>query len=276
VFEQFFGGGGFDFFGGRRRSGASRGQDLRYETELTLEEAAKGIEREVKIPKLEKCPNCKGLGAESEDDIETCEECNGKGIVMIKQRTAFGIFQSQSPCRNCHGSGKIISKSCSKCDGEGRIDVFKKLKIKIPAGVDSGTQVRLVGEGEAGEKGGRSGDLYIHIQVRQHKIFEREGDDLNIEIPIIFTQAALGADVEIPTLFARATLHIPAGTQNDTVFRMKGKGIPHLQGNGEGNQNVKVKVEVPTKLSGKQKEILKEFEKTLEKESIFDKIKRAF
>lgn len=277
VFEQFFGGGGFDFFGGgRKRRGSSRGADLRYETEFTLEEAAKGIEREVRIPKLETCDRCKGRGAESEDDIETCEECGGKGMTIQRQRTPFGIFQSQSPCRNCHGSGKIITTPCSKCDGDGRVDVFKKLKIKIPAGVDTGTQVRVPGEGEAGEKGGPSGDLYIYVHVKPHKIFERDGYDLNLEIPLSYTTAALGGEIEVPTLFGKANLTIPSGTQSGTVFRMKNKGIPHIHGGGVGNQNIKIRIDVPTKLSGKQKEILKEYEKTLEKESIFDKIKKAF
>ena len=279
IFDQFFGGGGM--FGGNRRqqkAGPKRGSDLRFEMEITLHEAAFGIEKEVTIPKLETCDLCKGKGAEKESDIETCSTCAGSGMQTRQQRTPFGVFQTQTVCRACSGNGRHIKNHCSKCDGEGRVDVTKNVKINIPGGVDTGTRVRITGEGEAGEKGGPSGDLYVEIHVRDHQIFERHDDDLYMEIPISFTQAALGDEIDIPTLEGRSSLKIPSGTQTETIFRIRGKGIKHLRNSGRGDQMIKVSIQVPNKLNTKQKELLKEFEKITGKanKSFFDKIKDMF
>jgi len=277
-------GGGFDFdsifegfFGGRspfgRRSGPSRGADLRYNLEITLEDAATGITKHIIVPRLEQCTKCHGSGAESESDIVNCPDCNGSGMQRRTQRTPFGLFATTTTCRKCQGQGKYIKKECQVCDGTGVVKKTRKIEIKVPAGSEEGTNLRIVKEGEAGEKGAEPGDLYIIIYVKEHDIFERQGDDIYVKIPIPFTIAALGGEVEVPTLEEKAKLKIPAGTQNNTIFRMKGKGIPYLHGHGTGNENVEVIVEVPEKLSKKQKEILKEFEKeSKKKKGIFSRI----
>lgn len=276
VFEQFFGGGMF----GRRqkRGGAERGADLRFEMEITLEDAAKGVEKTIIIPRLETCPVCNGRGAERESDVVICPTCRGAGQVVMQQRTPFGIFQTTNTCRTCKGTGRQIKKPCRECDGDGRIDVKKTINIKIPAGVDTGTRVRVPGEGEAGVKGGPSGDLYIVTHIRSHKVFEREGDNIHVEIPISFTQAVLGEEIDVPTIDGEATLKIPSGTQTGTTFRLKGRGIPHLRGSGSGDEMIRVKVEVPNRLSSRQRELLEEFEKLSEnpQKGFFEKIKRMF
>lgn len=270
IFDQFFGGGG-GFFGGggRARHGPQRGSDLRFDMEISLEEAAKGMSRTILVPKLETCDRCNGLGAESEADIRACDECHGTGQVRTTRRTPFGIFQTASPCRTCGGTGKIVKDPCKKCDGEGRVRQEKKIKVRVPAGVADGMRLRISGEGEAGERGAPSGDLYVVIHVRPHEYFERDGNDLYIEVPVSFPQAALGDEIEVPTLEGKATLKIPAGTQTGTVFRMKGKGITNLHGYGKGNQNVKVYVEVPKRLTKRQKELLKEFDDSKKKKFSF-------
>lgn len=277
IFDQFFGGG---TFGGRqaRRGGPQRGADLRFEMDISLHDAAFGVEKEVTIPKLETCPTCEGRGAESESDIITCETCHGSGTQTRQQRTPFGIFQTSSTCRTCNGGGRQIKNPCQKCQGDGRIDIRKKLNIKIPAGVDTGMRVRAPHEGEAGIKGGPPGDLYIVVHIKPHKVFERDGDDLYIEVPISFTQAAIGDEIVVPTLDGEATLKIPPGTQPETVFRIRGRGVGHLQGSGRGDQMVRVIVEVPTKLSSKQKELLLQFEEITGKpqKGFFEKIKEMF
>lgn len=277
---DFGSGGSFDFgdifealFGGRRGRGRGaapqRGADLRYDLEIELEDAAFGADKTLVIPRLEKCSRCGGSGAESEADIEICGQCHGSGVVNIVKRTPFGVFQSTTTCPKCRGQGKQIKKECPVCDGTGLVKKTRKIEIKIPAGALDGTRLRIAGEGEAGEKGGPNGDLYVVIHVREHKIFERHGDDLFVEVPISFAVAALGGEVDIPTLEGKAELKIPSGTQTETVFRMKGKGIPNLRGLGKGCQNVRVTVEVPAKLSAKQKKLIKEFDKGLKKKNIF-------
>ena len=260
IFESFFGGGG-NPFGSRRRGSARRGSDLRYDMEITLEEAASGVTKHVTIPRMEKCPKCHGLGAESEADIVNCPDCNGAGVKRTTQRTPFGIFATTSTCRKCNGQGKYIKKECEECDGTGVVKTARKLEIKIPAGAEEGTNLRVSGEGEAGEKGAAIGDLYIVMHIKEHETFERHGDDIYVKLDIPFTIAALGGEIEVPTLDGKAKLKIPVGTQSNTVFRMKGKGIPYLHGSGAGNQNVEVIIEVPEKLTKKQKELLQEFEK---------------
>ncbi len=278
VFDQFFGGNGF--FGGRqrRRGGAERGADLRFEMEITLEDAANGVSKQITIPKLETCKTCKGAGAEDKADIITCKFCGGSGQMTHQQRTPFGVFQTTNTCKGCNGSGRQIKKPCRECDGDGRVDVKKTIDLKIPAGVDTGTRVRVEGEGEAGVKGGPTGDLYIIIHLKPHKIFERDGNNIYVEIPISFTQAVLGDEIDVPTIDGEATLKIPSGTQSETTFRLKGRGIPHLRGGGAGDEMIKVKVEVPTRISSRQRELLEEF-KTLSdnpQKGFFDKIKRMF
>lgn len=272
IFDQFFGGGGGgNIFGGggRRRRQASRGSDLRYDMEITLEEAAFGAEKEILIPRNETCPECSGSGAKSEKDIETCPECNGAGTVRRTQRTPFGMFASTANCRKCKGEGKYIKRECPNCDGTGLVHERRKITIKIPQGSEEGTNLRVNGEGEAGQRGASQGDLYLVLHMKEHKTFERRGDDIIIKVKIPFTTAALGNDIEIPTLKGKARLKIPAGTQTGTVFKMKELGIPYLHGSGKGDELVKVEVEVPTSLSSKQKKLLRDFEKISEKKGFF-------
>ena len=278
-FSNFMGGFDFgdifeSFFGGRRRSSRQRrGSDLRYDLEIELEDTAFGAVKHIVIPKLEKCKKCDGTGAESKSDIKTSTDCNGSGYVRVTRRTPFGIFQQTGPCGKCHGQGKIIKNFCNICEGEGRTEINRKIEIKIPKGVGEGTKLRVYGEGEAGVHGGGTGDLYVVIHIKPHNVFERHGNDVYTESPISFTQACLGAEIEVPTLDGKAKLKIPVGTQTDTLFKMKGKGIPDLEGYGTGNQNVKVVVKIPEKLTKKQKELLKEFDKGFKgKKGFFSKV----
>ena len=264
IFEMFFGGG---FSDGRSRR--NRGRDIRYDLEITLEEAAKGIKKTIHMEKPEFCDDCDGRGG---DDYETCNECGGKGVKRVNQRTPFGVFQSSVTCRKCEGRGEIIKNVCTTCKGRGVIGKKRIVEVGIPAGVDSGAQLRLVGEGEA-VKGGTKGDLYIFIEVRKHKYFVRSGDDIILDAPITVTQAILGDDIEVPTLEGKATLKIPRGTQSDTVFRMRAKGVQHLNHHGIGDELVRIKIEIPEKLTKRQEELMKEFEKEMGKpKTIFEKL----
>ena len=265
IFDSFFGGGIF----GRRKRGPRRGADMRYDIEITLEEAANGAKRTIEIPVHEKCNKCDGTGAKSKDDIIECPECNGTGMTRRSQRTPFGLFTTQSVCRKCNGEGKSIKKKCTECKGQGTIKKIKKVELKIPAGAETGTNLRIKGAGARGEKGAEAGNLYVIIHVKPHEIFEREGNDIHIEASISFADAALGAEIEVPTLHSKAKLKIPAGTQTGTIFKMKGKGIPSLHGFGAGDELVSVKIETPKKLSRKQKELIKEFEKAGKKKGLF-------
>ncbi|MBW2998229.1 molecular chaperone DnaJ [Candidatus Woesearchaeota archaeon] len=264
IFEGFFGGG----FGSRKKSRRRKGTDLRFDIEITLEEAAFGVEKNVKIPKLDTCNSCNGTGSE-DGDVETCGTCNGLGNVIAQQRTHFGTMQVQKTCPECHGEGQKIKNPCKICDGHGRVHVEKKVKIKIPEGVDNGTRLRISGEGEAGERGTPSGDLYVFINVKPHKEFVRRHDDIYYELPINFVTASLGGEIKVPTLDGEATLKIPAGTQSETIFKMKNHGIKHLNGYGKGDQLVKISVTVPKKLSKKQKDLLKDFDKSFKKKGWF-------
>ena len=266
IFEGFFG--GRSPFGSRKRS-PKRGADLRYDLEITLNEAATGITEHIVIPRLEPCSKCHGSGAESDDAIVNCPDCNGSGMQRRTQRTPFGIFSTTSTCGKCRGQGKYIKNECVVCDGTGVVQKTRKLEVKVPAGAEEGTNLRLINEGEAGEKGAESGDLYIIIHIQEHETFERHGDDIYVKINIPFTVAALGGEVEVQTLEGKAKLKIPAGTQNNTIFRMKGHGIPYLHGHGKGNENVEVIIDVPKKLSKVQKEILKELDKENKKKKGF-------
>jgi molecular chaperone DnaJ len=284
-FEGFdFGGSDFGdifdtFFGGRsrRRSSKTRGSDLVYEIEITLDEAFSGGMKDIVIPKFETCDNCNGTGAENTSDVTTCPTCGGSGVIASQKRTPFGIFQSTKICPNCSGTGKVITKLCHKCHGGGKFRVKKELSINIPPGIDSGNRLRISGEGEPGERGGPSGDLYIEVHVKKHEVFERDGDDLYVSIPISYAQAVLGDAIDVPTLGGVAKLKIPAGTESGTRFRMKDKGMPHIQGAYLGDQFVEVNIETPKKLSKKQRDLLVDFEKSLNDkpyETFFKKIKK--
>ncbi|MGV8172524.1 MAG: molecular chaperone DnaJ [Candidatus Woesearchaeota archaeon] len=265
LFEMFFSGG----FNSNQSHRRNRGRDLRYDLEITLEEAANGVKKSITLEKPELCKDCNGRGG---DDYERCNDCDGKGIKRVRQQTPFGIFESRITCKRCQGHGEIIKNTCSSCKGKGTINRKKILDVDIPAGVDSGSQLRLKEEGEA-VKGGTTGDLYVFIDVKKHKYFEREDDDIILEIPISVTQAILGDEVEVPTLNGKAMLKIPKGTQPETTFRMKNKGIQHLNHPGSGDQLVKVRIEIPEKLTRRQEELIKEFEKESgKKKSILDKI----
>ncbi|MBI5388946.1 molecular chaperone DnaJ [Candidatus Woesearchaeota archaeon] len=289
-FSGFDFGGGFDvddifenFFGGRRRRprGPQRGADLRYELEISLEDAAFGITKTIVVEKYEQCTKCSGKGAEFPHDIKTCQECNGTGHVRRTQRTPFGMFTQTGVCGECRGEGHIIKKPCVVCDGSGRVSRSKKIDVKIPAGIEHGMQLRVQGEGEAGEKNAQPGDLYVEIFVKQHPLFERVGNDLFMEVPISFTQAALGGEIDIPTLNQKVTMKIPPGTQTSTTFNLKGHGVPHLQGYGTGSLKVKVLVQVPSKLNPRQRKAIEEFgkasgEDVAPEKSFFEKIKEKF
>ncbi len=271
VFSEFFGG------GGTRRS-SSRGQpgsDLSYNMDLTFEQAAFGYSTELVIPKRDSCDACNGTGAKTKKDIEVCGVCSGTGQQRIQQ----GFFSVATTCSQCRGAGKTIRRPCTKCNGHGRVSIRKKLKVNIPAGIDTGARIKLTGEGEAGTNGGHSGDLYLIVSVLEHSIFERNKYDIYCSIPISITQAALGSELEVPTLEGRARLTVPGGTQNERIFRLKNKGIARLQGSGRGDLYVKIIVEIPTKLSRQQKELLEEFaaiseeDSTPMKKSFMDKLK---
>ena len=268
IFDHVFGG------GRRKRQTARRGNDLLYELEIELEDAAKGTKKTIVIPRLEKCDKCDGSGAKSKSDIVTCPDCNGTGYVRQERRTPFGYFSTTGPCGKCRGSGEYIKEECPLCDGTGLIKKTRKIEVKIPKGARDGIKLRISGEGEAGEKGAPSGDLYVELSINPHEIFERHDDNLYIEVPISFTQAAIGSEIEVPTLDGKATLKIPSGTQTDTLFRMRGKGLPHMQESSHGDEMVKVIVKVPEKLTKKQKELLKEFEKESKKQGFFKKVFR--
>ena len=255
IFDMFFGGGGFS----RQRQHDYSGSDLRFDLALELEDIATGVEKTILLPRLQSCPDCKGKGAVNSSDVIVCPECRGSGRATKTRRTPFGIFQTTTTCNECHGEGKVIRNPCKTCKGSGRIKEEEKIKINIPAGVEDGTRLRVSGEGDSGMEGYENGDLYVVVHIRPNRLFERDGYDLHMEIPISFTQAALGTVIDIPTIDGRAKLKIPPGTQPDTVLRLKGYGLPHLQGYGKGDQKIRVKVQVPGNLTKKQKELLEQY-----------------
>jgi len=260
IFDIFFGDGASGM-GGARQRGPVRGADMRKDVDLSFEEAAFGIEKDVEVVRAESCPSCQGTGAKEGTTKKRCEKCGGTGQVKTMQRTPLGAFQSVRPCPDCGGEGVIIETPCPECSGQGRVRKRRTIKVKIPAGVDNDSRIRLSGEGETGARGGAQGDLYIFVRVRPHKLFERRENDVYMEMPITFTQAALGAEVQVDTLEGKATLKVPEGVQTHTILRLKGKGIPHLRGNGRGDQLVRVVVATPTKLNQQQKDLLKDFAK---------------
>ena len=270
IFDQLFGGSGR----GRRRYQPKRGNDLLYELEIELEDAAFGAKKEISIPRLEKCEKCDGSGAKSSSDIVTCPDCNGTGYTRQERRTPFGYFSTTTNCRKCRGSGEYVKEECHECDGTGLVKKTRKIEVDIPKGVEDGTRLRIQGEGEAGEKGASQGNLYVEINIAPHKIFQRQDDDLYLEVPISFTMAALGSEIQVPTLDGKAKLKIPAGTQTHTLFRMGGKGMPHLRESGHGNQIVRVIIQTPEKLNKKQKNLLSEFEKNSKDKGLFKNVFR--
>lgn len=285
IFREVFGAGGgggsiFEsFFGaGADSSGPQRGDDLRYDLELTLEEAALGCEREISVNKLDRCGSCGGTGAEKNSGIKTCTTCGGRGQVLMSR----GIFSIAQTCPQCKGAGRMLEKPCKECHGDGRREHSSRIKLKIPPGVDTGMRLRSGGNGEAGVRGGPMGDLYVILHVKAHEIFQRDGEDLICEVPVSFIQAALGSEVEVPTLEGKATIKIPGGTQPGAVFRVKGKGVKTLQGHGHGDLHVRVQVEVPTRLNHEQKVKLQEFaalcdgQQTPLAQSFFEKAKKFF
>jgi molecular chaperone DnaJ len=247
LFAEFFGG---DIFGGRRRGRGQRGADLRYDLEVDFAVAALGGEEVLRIPKHRRCDTCSGKGGER----ETCARCNGRGQIAMQQ----GFFRVARTCERCGGSGQSLKRACETCRGAGRVEAVQTLTVRIPPGVDSGVRLRLNGEGEAGHNGGPPGDLFVVVHVRDHPLFQRHDADLVCEVPLSFAQAALGCDVEVPTLEGRHTLKIPGGTQPDEVITLRGRGLPRLRGGPRGDIHYRVSVEVPRKLSARQRELLEE------------------
>ncbi|MFC1746043.1 molecular chaperone DnaJ [Candidatus Riflebacteria bacterium] len=272
IFSEFFGGAG----GGRRR-GPRSGDDLRYDLEIKFEEAAFGVTKEIKVPRQEHCSSCNGSGAASGSGKLQCKVCKGRGKIHFSQ----GFFTMQQTCHNCQGEGNIIEKKCDNCDGAGKISKTSKLNIKIPAGVETGTRLKVRNEGGAGDPGGERGNLYVFIHVKPHEIFTREGDNIICVIPISFPLAALGGKIKVPTLRGDVTLSIPKATQSHRVFRIRGEGIKKLRGYGIGDQMVKVIIKTPKSLTPRQKELLEEFAMeakdnvSLEDKSFFDRIKEV-
>lgn len=275
IFGEIFG----DIFGGRRRSpgGRSRGADLRYNLEISFEEAAFGCEVQVKIPKPRRCEVCDGTGSKDKQ-TRTCPTCQGSGEMRFTQ----GFFAVSRPCTSCGGSGHVIPNPCANCVGMGKVEATSNLSVKIPGGVDTGTRVRLTGEGEPGDQGGPPGDLYVVVHVREHPLFVREEYEVLCEVPISVTQAALGAQIDVPTLDGKVKMKIPGGTQTGKVFRLKAKGIPHLHGGARGDQHVRVVVETPTELSREQRELLEKFaaisgeQTNPQSKTFFEKVRELF
>ncbi len=276
VFEEIFS--GFDIFGGtggRTRSGRgrrARGNDLAYELEISLEEAAFGIEKSITVPRLEVCPSCKGEGAAAGTKKKTCPDCRGSGQVA----RSSGFFSIATTCGRCRGQGTIIERPCSACRGQGYFNKQKKIEVKIPAGVETGNRLRLTGEGD--EASGGRGDLYISIRVRPHQVFQRQENDIIVTIDVSFIKLILGAEVEVPTLDGKVSMKIPPGTQPNKVFRLRGKGIKDLHGRGQGDELVQVSAIIPTRLTGEQRRLLEEYSRLSQEDSSFfsEKIKRAF
>lgn len=278
IFDMFFGGGGRQRAG---RPGPRRGSDLLFDLDITLEDVAFGKKGKITVPRMERCTNCDGSGAEDESSIETCDTCRGQGIVRETRQTPFGVFSTQGPCRTCAGEGKIIKRLCDICDGSGVEQKTAKLNVNIPAGVEDNMRVRLVGEGESGEKGGPSGDLYVRVHVQAHDTFERRDNDIYTEVPISFTQAVFGAQIDVPTLQGTAKMKVPAGTQTNTIFKLRGKGIPSLRGGYVGDELVRAVIQTPTKLDKKQKDFLKKYaeaggDEVKQEKGFFNKLRDVF
>ncbi len=277
IFEEIFSDLGYDIFGGRQTRGSSgrrRGRDLQVSLDITLEEAANGTEKTITVPRYEVCSMCSGSGAKPGTKKTTCPQCKGSGRTVVSS----GFFQLAQTCSRCAGLGQVIQAPCPDCRGEGKVKVTRKIKVKIPAGVDTGSNLRVRGEGESGASS--SGDLYVIIEIRSHSVFQRHNNDIATEINISLSKAILGGEVEVPTLDSRVSMKIPAGTQSGRIFRLKQKGIPDVHGRGIGDELIRVNVEIPERLTPEQRSLIEEFARLsgedTNKESFKDKIKKAF
>ena len=279
IFNSFFGG-----FGGNRRNpnAPQRGNDVDTQVVITFEEAAKGCKKTVSYQNITTCDDCHGTGAQSGTQAKTCTACGGAGRVTVNQRSPFGVVQTQRACDACRGKGKIIETPCRTCNGNGRIRKTRKIEINIPAGIADGQMMNVGGRGDSGKNGGPAGDLHVYIGVKSHDIFQRRGDDIWCEMPITVTQAILGDEIVVPTLDGKVKYPIHEGTQQGDVFKLKGKGIPNINGRGRGHQYVKVNIEIPKNLSGKQKDTIKKFDEMLndknygKQKSFREKLKKLF
>ncbi|PTL40557.1 molecular chaperone DnaJ [Alkalicoccus saliphilus] len=279
IFDMFFGG------GGRRRdpNAPMQGSDLQYTMTLEFKEAVFGKETDIEIPREEECTTCDGSGAKPGTQPETCRQCGGAGQLNVEQNTPFGRVVNRRVCDRCEGTGQQVKDKCGTCGGRGKVKKRKKIHIKIPAGVDTGQQIRVAGQGEPGVNGGPPGDLYVVFNVKEHEFFHREGDDIHCEMPITFVQSALGDEIEVPTLEGKVKVKVPAGTQTGTHFRLRGKGAPNVRGMGQGDQHIQVRIITPKKLNDRQKELLRDFAEESGTEApdeqsrnFFAKVKRAF
>ena len=277
IFGDLFGG-GFGGFGGSSRANPNaprKGHDIQASVILTFEEAAHGCIKKVTLNRQQTCPDCNGSGCEPGSSPETCTQCNGRGYVVTQQRTPFGVMQSQQPCPHCGGRGTIIKNPCKTCRGTGKTSARKTLEVKIPAGIDDDQNIALRGQGDAGSNGGPAGDVIVHVTVKTDAVFERDGYDVYVRVPITYSQAVLGAEIEVPTVDGKVAQKIPEGTQSGTKFRLRGQGIQYLNGRGRGDQYVIVDVEIPKKLNRTQREALKAFEDSL-KDDNYEKRKGFF
>ena len=281
IFDMFFGQMNNQGFGGQaQRSGPARGSDLRYELEISLEEAFAGTTKEISFSHLAQCEECKGSGAAPGTLIVPCETCKGSGVMRQVRQTPLGQFVTQSTCTTCDGEGQRVAQKCASCGGRGRKDVERKLSVKVPHGVDDGSRIRVTGNGEGGQRGGPAGDLYVYLRVAAHPVFTRDGLDTYVDVPIAFPQAALGASVLAPSLEGDLQLTIPPGTQSGTTMRLRGRGMPTVRGSQRGDHHVTVHVAVPSKLNKHQRELLEEYAKAggdaVDEKSFFERVKDAF
>lgn len=278
IFDMFFGGGGRS--GSQRSNGPQRGSDLRYDLQITLEEAFGGAEREIAFNHLGQCETCAGSGAKPGTLVQRCDRCGGSGAMRAVRQTPLGQFVTQTTCTKCGGEGTFVPTPCETCRGRGRVERERSLTVKIPAGVDDGSRIRVSGNGEGGARGGTAGDLYVYLSIAQHQLYRREGADLYFEQPIAFTQAALGATLDVAALDGDVPLQIAAGTQTGATYRVRGKGMPTVRGSARGDLLVSVRVSVPTKLSRRERELLEEFARLegdeLQDRTFFDRVKDAF
>ena len=280
IFGDIFGGGfgGFGGFGGSSRANPNaprKGHDIQASVILTFEEAAHGCSKKITLNRQQTCPDCNGSGCEAGSSPETCTQCGGRGYVVTQQRTPFGVMQSKQPCPHCGGRGTIIKNPCKTCRGTGKTSARKTLEVKIPAGIDDDQNIALRGQGDAGSNDGPAGDVIVHVTVKRDAVFERDGYDVYVRVPITYSQAVLGAEIEVPTVDGKVAQRIPEGTQSGTKFRLRGQGIQYLNGRGRGDQYVIVEVEIPKKLNRTQREALKAFEDSLKDEN-YEKRKGFF